>query len=73
MKVLQKILFFFALTVGLSVSIFAQKNDDPKRTPPKGKPPVVTPGDKKPPKNDDKHKKQMAEVVIDPKTFADRS
>lgn len=48
MKVLQKLLFTFAIVVGLSIGIYAQK-DDQKKPPPKGNPPVVTPQPKNPP------------------------
>lgn len=50
MRVIKKILFTFAMVVGLSVAAFAQK--DPKPPPPKEKPPVVTPQPKNPPPKD---------------------
>ena len=56
MKVLEKILLTFAMVIGLSLAVSAQKGDDQKK-PPKTKPPVVTPPNKKPPKNEDKPKK----------------
>ena len=55
MKVLQKIIFTFAMVLGLSLAVSAQK-DDPKKPPPKPPPPVIYPG-QKPPKSDDKPKK----------------
>ncbi len=63
MKVLQKILFTCAVMIGLSIAVFAQK-DDQKKPPKKDPPPVVTPGNKPPPKKDDKPKKQMAEAIL---------
>ena len=63
MRVLQKILFTLAMVAGLSIAAFAQK-DEPKKPPPKGNPPVVTPGIKKPPKGDDKPKKSSTDVMI---------
>jgi len=59
MKVLQKLLFTFAMIAGLSLAVSAQKD----KPPPKPPPPVVTPGDKKPPKGDDKPKKPNSGVV----------
>ena len=65
MKVLQKILSTFAIVIGLTLAISAQKNDDQKKPPPKVKPPVVTPGNKRPPKNnDDKPRKSSANLII---------
>ena len=56
MRVIQKILFTFAIVAGLSVAAFAQK--DPKPPPPKETPPVVIPKPKSPPpKENDKPKK----------------
>jgi len=64
MKVLQKILFTFAMVVGLSLAVSAQK-DDQKKHPPKQPPPVINPGEnKKPPKNEGKPKKSSAEFII---------
>ena len=60
MKSLTKILFTLVIMAGLSVVAFAQK-DEQKR--PKPAPPVVKPGDKKPPKNDDKPKKAAIDFV----------
>jgi hypothetical protein len=61
MKVLQKILFTFAMVLGLSVAAFAQK-DDQRRPPKKDPPPVVTPQPKNPPQqrppSDDKKPKK---------------
>jgi len=49
MKVIQKIFFALTLMMGLSLAVSAQK-EDPKKPPPKEKPPVVTPQPKpKPP------------------------
>jgi hypothetical protein len=63
MKVLQKILFTFAVVLGLSLGVFAQK-DDPKK-PRKPTPPVITPApDKPPPKKDDKPKKSFVEIAL---------
>ncbi len=62
MTVLQKILLTLAMVVGLSLGVSAQKND-PKK-PPKPPPPVINPGDKKPPKGDDKPKKPNGAVSI---------
>ena len=45
MKVLQKLIFTFAMVIGLTFVVSAQ--NDPK--PPKGDPPVVTPKPKPPP------------------------
>lgn len=62
MKVLQKILFAFALSVVLTMTVSAQKKDD--KRPPKPPPPVIKPGeDKKPPKSDDKPKRPSMAVV----------
>lgn len=64
MKVLHKILFTFALVVGVTIAVSAQKND-PKKPPPKPPPPVITPGEgKKPPKNDDKPKKPAYTFLV---------
>lgn len=60
MRVFQKILFMSSMAIGLSVAVSAQK-DDQKKPPPKDRPPVVTPGVKKPPKNEDKGKKNTAD------------
>ncbi len=49
MKKLQKILFTFAVVVGLSVAAFAQKDGD-KKPPPKTPPPRIDPAPKTPPK-----------------------
>jgi len=65
MKVLQKILFTFAMVIGLSFAVSAQKNDDQKKPPPKQPPPVIKPSEnKKPPKNDDKAKKSAVEIAV---------
>ena len=64
MKFLQKIIFLIGITVGLSISALAQRND-PKKPPPKEKPPVVTPQPKNPPPKDDpkKPKKPSYELI----------
>lgn len=64
MKVIQKIIFTFAMVTGLSVAAFAQK-DNPKPPPPKEKPPVVVPQPKNPPpKDSDKPKKPSSEMAM---------
>ena len=63
MRVLQKILFTFAMVVGLSLAVSAQK-DDPKKPPPKEKPPVVNPAPTKPPPDSNKPKKPASAFVI---------
>ena len=55
MRVIQKILLTFAMVVGLSLAVWAQK-DNPKKAPPKGTPPVVTPQPKPPPRETPKEK-----------------
>lgn len=61
MRVLQKILFTFAMIAGLSFAVAAQKED---KKPPKPPPPVINPGEgKKPPKNDDKPKKPSIALI----------
>lgn len=63
MRVLQKILFTFAVVLGLSLAVSAQR-EDPKKPPPKPPPPVIKPGEgKKPPKNEDK-KKPSIELIV---------
>ena len=47
MKVLQKILFTFAMVIGLTIAATAQ--NDPKKPPPKDPPPVINPQPKNPP------------------------
>jgi len=49
MKVLQKILFTFAMMVGLSLGVSAQKDGD-KKPPPKNPAPRIDPAPPKPPK-----------------------
>ena len=49
MKILKQLLFTFAIVVGLSLTAFAQKDNQEKPIR-KPEPPVVNPGDKKPPK-----------------------
>ena len=64
MKVLQKILFTFAIVAGMSLAVSAQK-DDPKKPPKKDPPPVITPApDKRPPRKDDKPKKSFVEIAV---------
>lgn len=71
MKVLQKILCTFAMVIGLSMAVSAQKTDDQKKPPPKPPPPVINPG-QKPPKPDDKPKKPgMAFVVASKESLFD--
>jgi hypothetical protein len=53
MKILRQFAFTFAVVMGLSLAVSAQKNDQ-KKPPPKERPPVVKPGDKKPPKENPK-------------------
>ncbi len=50
MNTLKQILFTFAVVIGLSIGISAQKKDDQKKPPPKPPPPVVNPGGEKPPR-----------------------
>ena len=61
MKVLQKILFMLAITLGLSAMAFAQKDGD-KKPPPKNPPPVINPQPKNPPP--DKPKKPGSEYGV---------
>jgi hypothetical protein len=65
MKVLRKVLFLFGLSVCLSLSASAQKNDG-KKPPPKGTPPVVIPQPKNPPprENPDPRKGKRPNSVI---------
>ena len=63
MKMLQKILFTFAVVAGLSIAVFAQK-DEQKKPPPKQTPPVITPAPAKPPPGSNKPKKTSADIVI---------
>ena len=65
MKIVKQLLFTFAIVIGFSLTTFAQKDDQKK--PPKN-PPVINPGDKKPPKGEkppdgDKPKKPSAILV----------
>jgi hypothetical protein len=58
MKTLKKILFAFALVIGLTVATSAQDKDRDKKPPPKKDPPVVVVDrgkDKDKPKNDPKN------------------
>ncbi len=62
MKVLQRILLTFAIVLGLSLAVSAQR-DGPKKPPPKPPPPVINPEGKKPPK-DDKPKKPSFALIV---------
>ena len=66
MKGLQKALFTLAMVVGLSIAVSAQRQDNPKKPPPKDNPPVVTPN-VKPPKGEEKPKKPRSAVLALPK------
>ena len=61
MRYIQKILFTFAMVLGLSFAAFAQK--DQKPPPPKEKPPVVTPQPKNPPPKESEKPKKPAEAM----------
>ena len=50
MNTLKQILFTFAVVIGLSIAISAQKNDEQKKPPVKDPPPVVNPREKPPPR-----------------------
>lgn len=54
MKILRNLAFTFVVVLGLSIAVSAQKNDQKKPPRKEGKPPVVTPRDKKPPKENPK-------------------
>lgn len=60
MKVLQQILFTFAMVAGLALAVSAQRDDQKK--PPKPPPPVINPAPTKPPP--DKPKKPGQSLVI---------
>lgn len=62
MRVLQKMLFTFAMVVGLSIAASAQNRDDQKKPPPKPAPPVVNPAPTKPPPN--KPKKSDSAIIM---------
>jgi len=66
MKFVKKILFVFVLLGGLSLASMAQKNDDPKKLPPKNPPPVINPGkgNQNPPKGDNKPKKPNGGAAV---------
>ena len=51
MKILRHFIFTFVAVIGLTMAVSAQKNDQKKPPPKEGRPPVVTPKDKKPPKD----------------------
>ena len=55
MKSIKRIILIFSIVTGLSLAVSAQKND--KKPPPKGRPPVVTPQQKDPPKENPSDKK----------------
>ena len=55
MKFFQQKLFLLGLTVGLSMAVFGQR-EDPKKPPPKERPPVVTPQPKNPPPKEEPKK-----------------
>ncbi|MGB7208580.1 MAG: hypothetical protein WBD27_07965 [Pyrinomonadaceae bacterium] len=58
MNTLKQILFTFAVVIGLSIGILAQRNDDQKKPPPKEPPPTVNPrGEKPPPRNPPREEK----------------
>ena len=63
MKAIQKILFMAAVVVGLSISASAQRNNGPKKPPPKDVPPVVNPT-VKPPKGDDRPPRRPRSQLI---------
>ena len=64
MKVLQKTVFTFAIVMGLSFAVFAQK-DEQKKHPPKQTPPVITPAPTKPPPGKgDKRKRSSTEPTL---------
>ncbi|MBC7899644.1 MAG: hypothetical protein H7070_06285 [Saprospiraceae bacterium] len=57
MKILRQLIFTFVAIAGLTLAVSAQKNSNQQK-PPKEKPPVINPGDKKPkPPKEDKPKK----------------
>ena len=59
MNTFKQLILTFAVVIGLSMAVLAQK-DDPKKPPPKDPPPVVNPREKPPPRNpprEDKPKK----------------
>lgn len=60
MQVLQKLIFTFAMVVGLTFAVSAQKDD--KKPPPKGDPPVVTPQPKNP--RPQKPPKKSSDVLV---------
>ena len=61
MKVLQQLIFTFAMVAGLSLAVCAQKDDQKK--PPKPPPPVITP-QPKPPPDENKPKKPSSYEAI---------
>lgn len=76
MRVLKQILFTLAVGIGLSLAVFAQKDDQKKPTPPKGDPPVVNPGQKppreNPPPRNDPNKPKKPGFAIEIRTQANR-
>jgi hypothetical protein len=73
MNTFKQILFTFAVVIGLSIAVSAQKNEDQKKPPPKPPPPVVNPGGQKPPKpREEKPKKPgMASSFLQAKEKVD--
>ena len=59
MKIFKQLILIMAFVVGISVTVSAQKPDDPKKTPPKPVKPLVpiTPKNDDKPKNDKKDDK----------------
>jgi hypothetical protein len=62
MKSLKQIIFVFAISIGLvlsglTLSVPAQRGDDQKK-PPKQNPPVIKPGEKPPPRGNEKPPKK---------------
>lgn len=63
MKVLRHILFTLVMVTGLTLAVSAQKQDDPKKPPPKGTPPVINPIPKPPP-DSNKPKKPGYSLIV---------
>jgi hypothetical protein len=51
MKTLKQLIFGLVMVVGLSLTAFAQKDDQKKPPPKEGRPPKVEPQEKPPPRN----------------------
>jgi hypothetical protein len=64
MKVIRHFLFLFVLVSGTAVAVSAQRQDDPKKPPPKGRPPVINPSPKNPPPDSNKPKRPGYSLVI---------